>query len=170
MKRCAALGRNDCVLFLLFFEFCVFASCSAQPTPFGDKVFDGLRIYRPLCESDALRGPPFWIARKREKSNQGDCGPLGSPDLMRDIKPDVLWLYVFAMVQLTRLSRRRCREANTLGVRCRLFPCLCVLRCQGYGSAYDFSGHRSRHEGVGISGAPPLIKIRAGHQCEFVWY
>ena len=36
---------------------------------------------------------------------------------MRDRKPDVLWLYLLAMVQLTRLSRLRCREANTLGVR-----------------------------------------------------
>ena len=33
-----------------------------------------------------------------------------------------------ATVHLTRLSRLRCREANTLGVRCRLSPCLCVLR------------------------------------------
>ena len=42
---------------------------------------------------------------------------------------DVLCAYVFAMVRLTRLSRLRCREANTLGVRCRLSPCLCVLHC-----------------------------------------
>ena len=30
---------------------------------------------------------------------------------------DVLCAYVFATVRLTRLSRLRCREANTLGVR-----------------------------------------------------
>ena len=44
------------------------------------------------------------------------------------------------------------------------------VRCRGHGTAYDFPQHRSRHEGVGISGAPPLVKIRAGHQCEHVWY
>ncbi len=35
--------------------------------------------------------------------------------------------------------------------------------------SFNHSGKRSRHEGAGISEAPPLIKIRAGHQCECVW-
>ena len=36
---------------------------------------------------------------------------------MQDRKPDVLCAYLLATVRLTRLSRLRCREANTLGVR-----------------------------------------------------
>ena len=52
-----------------------------------------------------------------ERRAKGVATPFNPPELMRDRKPDVLWLYVFAMVQLTRLSRLRCREANTLGVR-----------------------------------------------------
>ena len=52
---------------------------------------------------------------------------------------DVLCANRSATVHLTRLRRLR---------RCRLSPCLCVLRCQGHGSAYDFTGHRSTHESV----------------------
>ena len=43
--------------------------------------------------------------------------PLNPLELMFWRKPDVLCAYVFATVHLTRLSRLRCREANTLGVR-----------------------------------------------------
>ena len=53
-----------------------------------------------------------------ERRAKGVATPFNPPELMRDRKPDVLCAYLFAMVQLTRLSRRR---------RCRLFPCLSVL-------------------------------------------
>ena len=46
-------------------------------------------------------------------------GPLESPGVNSDRKPDVLCANHFATVHLTRLSRLR---------RCRLSPCLCVLR------------------------------------------
>ena len=64
-------------------------------------------------------GTPSFVARRKieEKGVPRGCGPLESPELMLTVMPDVLCAYVFATVRLTRLSRLRCREANTLGVR-----------------------------------------------------
>ena len=100
-----------------------------------------LRFYRPLYSSYALRGPYLSLFEERygRKTNQGGCGPHWIPGVMFWRKPDVLCAYHLAMVRVTRLSRLR---------RCRLSPCLCVLRCQGHGNAYDFTGHRSTHESV----------------------
>ena len=93
--------------------FYVFTDLSASPTTSGGSIF--------RCTTKD-RG------ERRAKGVATPFNPLG---FMRDRKPDVLWFYLLATVQLTRLSRLRCREANALGVRCRLFPCLCVLRCGG---------------------------------------
>ena len=49
-------------------------------------------------------------------------------------------------------------------------PTFCESESRVVAGVQTFPPQRSRHEGVGISGAPPLIKIRAEHQCEFVWY
>ena len=87
---------------VMIFEFYVFTSRAAIPTPSGGSIF--------RCTTKD-RG---------ERRAKGVATPFNPPELMRDRKPDVLWLYLLAMVQLTRLSRRR---------RCRLFPCLCVLHC-----------------------------------------
>ena len=89
------------------------------------------RFYRHSLFGTASGGSIFRCTTKDggERRAKGVATPFNPPELMQNRKPDVLWLYVFALVQLTRLSRLRCREANTLGVRCRLFPCLCVLHC-----------------------------------------
>ena len=76
----------------------VFACRSARPTPFGDSIFRCTTKDRGERRAKGLR-------------------PLESPELMLTVMPDVLCAYVFATVRLTRLSRLRCREANTLGVR-----------------------------------------------------
>ena len=69
--------------------------------------------------------------------------PMGSPLNPRGNvlgHSDVLCAYLLATVHLTRLSRA------WRAPHC--FHALCVLRCQGHGTAYDFTGHRSTHESV----------------------
>ena len=99
---------REYVRFLRFrwarFEFYVFTNRSTQPTPSGGSIF--------RCTTKD-RG---------ERRAKGVATPFNPPELMRDRKPDVLCAYLLATVRLTRLSRLR---------RCRLFPCLCVLRCGG---------------------------------------
>ena len=123
MKRCAAFGRNDCVLFLLqFYVFYVFTSRAANLTPFGVMIFD-FCVFTSRSTSPTTSGGSIFRCTTKDRGERrakGVATPFNPLGLMRDRKPDVLWLYVFAMVQLTRLSRLR---------RCRLFPCLCVLRC-----------------------------------------
>ena len=97
-----------------------------------------MRVYRARCSTYALRGPILLscyvftdlilyptsgpsggsIFRcttkdRGERRAKGVATPFNPPEFMRDRKPDVLWLYVFAMVQLTRLSRLR-RSAYSL--------------------------------------------------------
>ena len=81
------------------FEFYVFTSRSAQFTPSGGSIF--------RCTTKD-RG---------ERRAKGVATPFNPPEFMQDRKPDVLCAYLLATVRLTRLSRLRCREANTLGVR-----------------------------------------------------
>ena len=79
--------------------FYVFISRAARPTPSGGSIF--------RCTTKD-RG---------ERRAKGVATPFNPPGLMRDSKPDVLWLYLLAMVQLTRLSRRR-RSAYSLASAC----------------------------------------------------
>ena len=100
--------------------------------------------------------------------------PLDSGFLYGGMMPDVLCAYVFATVRLTRLSRLRRSAYSLASACCTALETLktyatdcsrmnlavgCFLKC------FYLSWQRSRHEGAGISEAPPLIKIRAGHQC-----
>ena len=85
-------------------------SRSTQPTTSGGSIFLLVKKDRGERHAKGLRSRPLETAL-----NAGHYS-------------DVLCAYLLATVRLTRLSRLRCREANTLGVRCRLFPCLCVLR------------------------------------------
>ena len=64
---------------------------------------------------------PSFAARRKieEKGVSRGCGPL-NPRGNVLVDSDVLCAYVFAMVRVTRLRRLR---------RCRLSPCLCMLRC-----------------------------------------
>ena len=78
--------------------FYAFTDLSANPTPFGDSIF--------RC-----------TAKDRGERRAKGLRPLESPGVNSDSKPDVLCAYLLATVRLTRLSRLRCREANTLGVR-----------------------------------------------------
>ena len=64
-------------------------------------------------------GPIFRCTTKDrgERRVKGGATPFNPLELMLTVMPDVLCAYHLATVQLTRLSRLRCREANTLGVR-----------------------------------------------------
>ena len=111
----------------------MFTSRSAQPTPFGEHIFF-FYVFSDRSTSPTTSGGSIFRCTTKDRGERrakGVATPFNPPELMRDRKPDVLCLYLFATVRLTRLSRLRCREANTLGVRCRLFPRLCVLRCGG---------------------------------------
>ena len=97
---------------------------------------------------------PSFVARRKmgEKGVPRGCGPLNPRSNVLG-HSDVLCANRFATVHLTRLSRLRCREANTLGVRDAypLASACCALtgtrsvtggsalgvRCQGHGNAYD---------------------------------
>ena len=83
----------------MIFEFYVFTSRAAIPTPSGGSIF--------RCTTKD-RG---------ERRAKGVATPFNPPEFMRDRKPDVLWFYLLAMVQLTRLSRRR-RSAYSLASAC----------------------------------------------------
>ena len=84
---------------------------------------------------------PSFVARRKigEKGVPRGCGPLNPRGNVLG-HSDVLCANRLAMVRLTRLSRA------WRAPHC--FHALCVLRCQGYGNAYDFTGHRSTHESV----------------------
>ena len=127
-----------------YFEFCGVSCRAAFLTPFGGKiflfyVFTGIlfSVQPPaaisflyyvftsrVLHNTTSGGSIFRCTTKDrgERRAKGVATPFNPPELMRDRKPDVLWLYLLATVRLTRLSRLR---------RCRLFPCLCVLRCGG---------------------------------------
>ena len=149
-----------------------------------------LRVYRALCESDALRGLHIFLLYgftdliclptsgpsggsifrcttkdRGERRAKGVATPFNPPELMQDRKPDVLWLYLLATVRLTRLSRLRCREANTLGVRCRLFPCLSVLHQLRLKSWHSKNNQRFVNSAVGwlreCSKFPPSLRTSA---------
>ena len=120
-----------------------------------------------------------------------------------DRRGDVPTPYVFALVQLTRFRPVRWRAvgvcllfaiakaiASTASTGLMLTAVPSLRYCLRFFTAPAPQGHffrrcwaspsgRSRHEGAGISGAPPLVKIRAGHQCaprrkspwgRLVWY
>ena len=72
-------------------------------------------------------GTPSFDARRKigEKGVSRGCGPLNPRSNVLG-HSDVLCACCFATVHLTRLSRLR---------RCRLSPCLCVLRPEGEASA-----------------------------------
>ena len=72
-------------------------------------------------------GTPSFDARRKigEKGVSRGCGPLNPRSNVLG-HSDVLCACRFATVHLTRLSRLR---------RCRLSPCLCVLRPEGEASA-----------------------------------
>ena len=82
-----------------YLAFYVFTCRSAFPMPFGDSIF--------RCTAKD-RG---------ERRAKGIAIPLNPRGVMFWWKPDVLCANHLAKVRLTRLSRLRCREANTLGVR-----------------------------------------------------
>ena len=98
-------------------------------------------FFLPRCETDGLRGPCFFVVRFYRHSlfsttsgdpifrcTTKDRGERRVKGLRPPLDPrgnvlghsDVLCAYLLAMVRVTRLSRLR---------RCRLSPCLCVLRC-----------------------------------------
>ena len=83
------------------------------------KIFEFYRFYRHSLFGTPSGGSIFRCTTKDrgERRAKGVATPFNPPELMRDSKPDVLCAYLPATVRLTRLSRLRCREANTLGVR-----------------------------------------------------
>ena len=125
-----------------YFEFCGVSCRAAFLTPFGGKiflfyVFTGIlfSVQPPaaisflyyvftsrVLHNTTSGGSIFRCTTKDrgERRAKGVATPFNPPELMRDRKPDVLWLYLLATVRLTRLSRLR---------RCRLSPCLGVLHC-----------------------------------------
>ena len=84
---------------------------------------------------------PSFVARRKigEKGVPRGCGPLNPRGNVLG-HSDVLCANLLATVRLTRLSRA------WRAPHC--FHALCVLRCQGHGTAYDFTGQRSKHESV----------------------
>ena len=114
-------------------------SCSLRWPPLLFCILrEVLRIYQPRLATDDLRwlylslhvftsrgarptvsdGPIFRCTTKdRGERRAKGLRPLESPGVNVLGHSDVLCAYVFATVHLTRLSRLRCREANTLGVR-----------------------------------------------------
>ena len=104
-----------------------FIGLSTHPTTSGGGIFS-FYVFTNLATNPATSGgtprafptgTPSFVARRKitEKGVPRGCGPLNPLGLMFWRMPDVLCAYVFATVRLTRLSRLRCREANTLGVR-----------------------------------------------------
>ena len=83
----------------MIFTAYLFTNCVRNPAPFGDSIF--------RCTTKD-RG---------ERRAKGVATPFHPPGVNVDSKPDVLCAYFSATTFPTRLSRLRCREANTLGVR-----------------------------------------------------
>ncbi len=89
--------------------------------PSGGVVFLFCVFTGRVRQQTVSDGPIFRCTTKdREERRAKGLRPLESPGVNGDRKPDVLCANHFATVHLTRLSRLR---------RCRLSPCLCVLRC-----------------------------------------
>ena len=107
--------------------------------PSGGVVFLFL-VFTGILFSERPPVAPSFVARRKigEKGVSRGCGPLNPRGNVLG-HSDVLCANRLAMVRVTRLRRLR---------RCRLSPCLCVLRCQGHGTAYDFTGQCSKHESV----------------------
>ena len=102
MKRCAAFGRNDCVLFLLvFFEFCVFSDRSTSPTTSGGSIFLLVKKDRGERHAKGLQSRPL-----------ESCFYTGV------WRGDVRRSYEFAQMQFTRfrLVRWRAPVGSALGV------------------------------------------------------
>ncbi len=55
------------------------------------------------------------------------CGPIESPGVNVDTKPDVFWLYLLATVRLTRLRRRKVRSPSFLPAAKTAFTPLLLL-------------------------------------------
>ena len=93
----------------------------------------------------SLRGPPFWIARKRGKSNQrAPKPPFGIWLFIRGLRRgDVLASYEFAVMQLTRFRPTRWRAPHCFH-RVQLY-----CKCRLYGTAYDFPWHPQHAEARG---------------------
>ena len=103
-------------------QFTRFRPVASSQTPYPSFCLSGQKLSHSVA-------PPFPTKPTSLGFGGGPVGgPRWIPGVMFWCKPDVLCANRSAMVHLTRLSRLRCREANTLGVRCRLSPCLCVLR------------------------------------------
>ena len=121
--------------------FYVFTNLSAFPTPSGGVIVLFL-VFTGIVFSVGPPGAPSFVARRK----------IGEKGVPRGLRPpldprgnvlghsDVLCANRSATVRVTRLSRA------WRAPHC--FHALCVLRCQGYGNAYDFTGHRSTHESV----------------------
>ena len=147
----------------IFGVFAGLPSCVLSLRPFGDHFF----LYYVFTElvlfatSGPFGDPLSGLPERGERATKGlQSRPLETCFFMRT---------PFRRA-LCQPSRNGAIDAIKSASALRLSHRLCVLRCPAYGTAYKFLTHRSRHEGVGISGAPPLVKIRAGHQCESVWY
>ena len=126
------------------FMFYGFTSRGARPASFGGVVFLFF-VFMGILFSGRPPAPPSFVARRKigEKGVPRGCGPLNPRGNVLG-HSDVLCAYVFATVRVTRLSRA------WRAPHC--FHALCVLRCQGSGSAYDFlrSLRTSAHTGVAI--------------------
>ena len=123
----------------------MFTGRAARPTPFGDSIF---RCTFFTCRSTLLAtsgGPIFRCTTKDrgERRAKGIAIPLDPRGNVLG-HSDVLCANLLATVRVTRLSRA------WRAPHC--FHALCVLHCQGSGSAYDFmrSLRTSAHTGVAI--------------------
>ena len=117
-----------------------FTSCGARPTPFGDPIFLCLKKDRGERHASSSQAPHPSFCLSWQNLSRSAAPPLPTeptllgfggapvggprwiPGVNSDRNPDVLCAYHLATVHLTRLSRLR---------RCRLSPCLCVLRPEG---------------------------------------
>ena len=124
MKRCAAFGRNDCVLFLLqFYVFYVFTDLSANLTPFGVMIFD-FCVFPSRSTSPTTSGGSIFRCTTKDRGERRAKGlrsrPLDSGFLYGGMRGDVRRSYEFAEMQLTRLSRRRRSAYSLASLYCAL--------------------------------------------------
>ena len=128
-------------VFCYSLDFCVFTCCGCQPTASGGHIFRCTTkdMEERRASSSQAPHPSFCLSGQKLSRSAAPPlptkptslgfggapigGPLESPGVNSDRKPDVLCAYVFAMVRVTRLSRA------WRAPHC--FHALCVLRCHG---------------------------------------
>ena len=123
MKRCAAFGRNDCVLFLLqFYVFYVFTSRAAFRTPFGEHIFF-FYVFSDRSTSPTTSGGSIFLLVKKDRGERHAKGlqsrPLESCFYTGVWRGDVRTPYEFAQMQFTRFRLVRWRAGGVRFARLR---------------------------------------------------